>query len=550
MVPPMHSGLRPTSVANRDESSPSCNLGVVWESPWQEFASSLRDFFVGPKPLKGADPALEKSFRVDWVQDHLPGQAFTASSLWHIAVILILILPIWGFLPQPEHTLLPLQIEVTYVPAQDLPAISLPARRPKPPSRTKASSEEIKPAEQNGADAYHPRQTILATPVEITHPRQTLVQPDAPKTAPKIDAQLPNMVQWASPAPLKPQLRVSLTAATPTARQRVVRDVAVPEVANTEKNAAEINIAATSVLNPHPQLPLMPTSTAVALHRQARTDTAAAPEVAAASSNDDLHRMIALSAAPAPPAPQISVPQENLAARVSLSPEGRKPGTPGGAERTAATGGGTLAGASSPSAVAGAGGSLPAAVSVSGGSARAGAVAPAASAPGKLNLKPAGPDFTAPTRKGPSVVGTIDPSVPPEKILSGKEVHTLNINLPNLTSSAGSWVLNFAQLDETDGPPSGPKGQISGPVPIEKMDPKYPPQLIKEHVEGEVILYAIIAKDGSVRGIQLVHGIEPELDKDAMDALGHWKFRPGARDGVPVDLEAVIYIPFRYRPPQ
>jgi TonB family protein len=80
------------------------------------------------------------------------------------------------------------------------------------------------------------------------------------------------------------------------------------------------------------------------------------------------------------------------------------------------------------------------------------------------------------------------------------------------------------------------------------MDPKYPPDLIKQHVEGQVILYAIIGKDGAVRNIQLVHSVEPELDKDAMEALSHWKFRPGTRDGEPVELEAVIYIPFRYRP--
>ena len=32
-----------------------------------------------------------------------------------------------------------------------------------------------------------------------------------------------------------------------------------------------------------------------------------------------------------------------------------------------------------------------------------------------------------------------------------------------------------------------------------------------------------------------------------MRALGLWKFSPGKRAGVPVDLEAVVYIPFEYR---
>jgi TonB family protein len=529
-------------------TGPLRNLEVAWGSPWREFHTSLVDFFTGARPLNDSELPPDPAFRVDWVGNRLPGRAFTASSLWHVAAVLILILPIWGFLPQPEHTLAPVQIEVTYYPTQDLPRISLPAAKPKPSAPAKQSERNAKPTDAPGADAYHPRQTILSTPVQVTHPRQTLIQPDAPKTAPKIDAQLPNIVQWATPAPPRPQLQVA--AASPAARQRIVHDIAIPEVANSENNPAALNIASASVVNPQPQMPMSATS--VAAQRQARKDTTAAPEVGAATSDTTLHRLIALSATPGPPVPAVSVPQENLAARISISPEGKKSGTPDSSDHErerAGPGGGAL----TPPGAKGAGGvanasALPAAVSISGG--RAGGIAPSPSTSGKLNLKPAPPDFTAPARKGPSVVGTIAPNTPPDKILYGKEVYTLDVNLPNLTSAAGSWILNFAELDENDAPPFRPRSQLSGPVPLEKMDPKYPPELIKEHVEGQVILYAIIKKDGSVGNIQVVHGIEAELDKDAMEAFARWRFRPGERDGVPVDLEAVIYIPFRYRAPE
>jgi TonB family protein len=550
----MDLGLNPTYAVKREGASalPLRNLEITWESPWHEFVTSLVDFFAGPRPAKDSELPPDRVFRVDWVRGRLPGRAFAASSLWHVAAVLILILPIWGLLPQPEHTLPPVQIEVTYVPAQYLPHISLPAPKPRPSAPAKQAEAETKPTDAPGADAYHPRQTILSIPVQVTHPRQTLIQPDAPKTAPKIDTQLPNMVQWDTPAPPKPQLQLSPTAAAPTIRQRMVRDIAIPEVANSEKSPAALNMASTSVVNPRPQLAMSATSAAVATQRQTRKDTTAAPEIGAAPSDANLHRLIALSATPGPPAPEISVPQENLAARISISPEGKKPGTPGssghGRESGGSTGGApTAPGASGSGGIADAS-SLPAGVNISGG--RAGGIAPSASATRELNLKPAAPPFSASTRKGPSVVGTIAPNTPPERILYGKEVYTLNMNLPNLTSVAGSWILNFAQLDEPDVPPFSTKGQLSGPVPVEKMDPKYPPQLIKEHVEGEVILYAVIRKDGSVGNIQLVHGVDPELDKDAMEAFAHWKFRPGARDGVPVDLEAVVYIPFRYRAPE
>ena len=121
--------------------------------------------------------------------------------------------------------------------------------------------------------------------------------------------------------------------------------------------------------------------------------------------------------------------------------------------------------------------------------------------------------------------------------------------MPNLTSITGSWVLNCAQLDEGDNPGYRPPGAFSGPAPLDKVDPKYPQSIIEQHVDGEVVLYAIVRKDGSVDGIQLVRKLDPQLDKNSMEALARWKFRPGTRAGVPVDVEMVVHIPFRFRNP-
>ena len=145
-------------------------------------------------------------------------------------------------------------------------------------------------------------------------------------------------------------------------------------------------------------------------------------------------------------------------------------------------------------------------------------------------------------------MGKIDPSLPPEKILSGKEVFTMRVDMPNLTSTSGSWILNFAQLDDNLPVYQRPKGKLAAPVALRKVDPKYPPSAIKQRIDGEVILYAIIRKDGRVDSIQLVRGLDPLLDQNAMDALARWEFRPASREGQPVDLEAVIHIPFQFRP--
>ena len=180
-------------------------------------------------------------------------------------------------------------------------------------------------------------------PVNVTHPHQTLIQPNAPAAAPKIDAPMPNMVQWSSPAPPKPQIQFSASTAAPRVRQRTAHDVAAPDIANNEKNPGPINVAATPLVNEQPRMPLSPMTSAAtpANTRPAKQDAGAAPEVGAAGPADsDLHRVIALSAAPAPPAAEVTVPQGNAAARIAISPDGRQPGVPGGSEHGVAGNGG------------------------------------------------------------------------------------------------------------------------------------------------------------------------------------------------------------------
>ena len=534
---------------------PRLDLGVDWGSPWRDFRSSVYDFLRGPRAPENSELPSDSDLRVEWIEGKIPGRAFAASALWHAAIVGSLLLPIWHFLASDPPNLAPVRIELTWTnPSEDLPPVSLPGRDRKPSPK----GDPAKPLPQKGADAFHPRQTILSKPAVVTHPRQTLIQPDAPPTPPKIEVPLPNIVEWAAPKmPAKPQLRVAATAAAPQVQHHAVNDLAAPELVNREKTPGPLDIAASPAINQQPRMPLEPMSKAVATRRAAQAETGAAPEIGAANSagDDSLHRVIALSAAPAPPAPEVSVPQGNLAARIAISPEGKQPGAPGGAENGSAGNGGAGGGSATSggrgtNANSGSGLS-PAGVSISGGNAHPanGGLAPHATT--KLNLKPM-PALDAPpsTHRGPAVIGAIDPKLPPEVILSGKEIYTLHIDMPNLTSVTGNWVMNFAQLDEGNPPYSKPTGKLSGPALVSKVDPKYPQTQIKEHVDGEVVLYAIIRKDGSVDSIQLVHGIDPQLDKNSMEALARWVFRPATREGQPVELEAVVHIPFRFRRPE
>jgi TonB family protein len=465
--------------------------------------------------------------------------------------------PIWNLQPTRTVSAAP-PTEITwYGPAKDFPAI-LPAMRAPRAAIRKDSSKTLP---HRGADAFHPRQTILSEPLHPTHPRQTLVQPKSPQEPPKFLPALPNIVQLAGSQPERPKLQLTaqeLTSLRPkTPASLAASNVAAPEILAQEKQAGAINIASSSKAPPKPLLPVNPMSAPHAAMQKTETN-AAAPEIGGRTG--DTETLVALSATPAPVAPPPTIPAGNLSARVSISPDGPQPGTPSGT----ASGGPGVAGSS-----AGGGGRGPEGIFISGGnSANTGPTSGLGIGPASREASNALPSRSIPRARiaaeGSKSLSTDAEGaaqaapklgLSPQEVLGSKRVYTLHVNMPNLTSASGSWILNFAELNESA--PSGTlrsavpetASDLAGPVPLRKVDPKYPPEFRTSHVDGEVVLYAIIRRDGSVDSIQLVHSVDPHLDANAMEALAQWKFRPAEKHGEPVDLEAVVHIPFRSRGP-
>ena len=128
------------------------------------------------------------------------------------------------------------------------------------------------------------------------------------------------------------------------------------------------------------------------------------------------------------------------------------------------------------------------------------------------------------------------------EVFGDRKYYSMALNMPNLTSSGTSWIIRFAEMNPQ---PGSAGGLVSAPVALSKVDPAYPPTLMRDRVEGTVILYAVIRSDGSVSEVRVLQGVDDILDENARDALRKWHFRPGTKNGAPVDLEAVFKIPFR-----
>jgi periplasmic protein TonB len=101
-------------------------------------------------------------------------------------------------------------------------------------------------------------------------------------------------------------------------------------------------------------------------------------------------------------------------------------------------------------------------------------------------------------------------------------------------------------------PPPPPKEalkriRIGGNVQAAKMErqvqPTYPQIAKSAHIQGTVILHAIIAKDGSVQELTYVSG-PPLLMRAAMDAVRQWRYQPTLLNGDPVEVDTTISVIF------
>jgi TonB family protein len=534
---------------------------IRWNSFHQSLGSSIRALVTGPlgprKFLSG------DFFRDCCVEGRIPRAAVIAAALWHI----VFLLAPWPDLPatlkkNPAFE----NFQLTWSgPINDFPPLKLSSAPTPAPKIPGPRGGIAKPIARQGADAFHPRQRIFTDPIAPTHPRQNLINTAARIVPPKILPSLPNIVLLQqSAAPAKPRMEITeqmMAQLHPREHHRAaVKAAPLPDVPTIDGAPAEITLAPTSDAPARPKLELNAGAAPhVAQQRSHANDAGPAPELARQNSaNPNASTLLALSATPGPVAP-IEPPQGNLAARVSISPEGKESGVLGGKSQPIENTNGGVGGAAESAGGSASGniaGTNSTTVSISGGNPTPKSMSGLSAnpqpkfdspTPHKLvsKIDPRARIADAPERTGPPNFAALPPGAKPEQVFGAKKMYTMLVNMPNLNSATGSWILNFSELRSSRYAPHVTSADLSGPAPLKKSDPKYPPTLINEHVEGEVVLYAVIRADGSVDSVELVRGLDEQLDANAMEALSQWKFRPASRQGTPVELEAIVHIPFR-----
>jgi homoserine O-acetyltransferase/O-succinyltransferase len=86
---------------------------------------------------------------------------------------------------------------------------------------------------------------------------------------------------------------------------------------------------------------------------------------------------------------------------------------------------------------------------------------------------------------------------------------------------------------------------VSAPRIISRPDPDYSEYARQRKISGTVVLSVIVGPDGLVQEAHVTRGLEPSLDRNAVEAIKKWRFQPAAKDGAPVSVQIFVESSFR-----
>ena len=78
---------------------------------------------------------------------------------------------------------------------------------------------------------------------------------------------------------------------------------------------------------------------------------------------------------------------------------------------------------------------------------------------------------------------------------------------------------------------------------IHRVEPQYPALARTARIQGEVVLFANIGRDGRIENLHIVSG-HPLLAQSAVDAVKQWRYRPYMLGRDPVEVETQVTVRF------
>jgi len=142
------------------------------------------------------------------------------------------------------------------------------------------------------------------------------------------------------------------------------------------------------------------------------------------------------------------------------------------------------------------------------------------------------------------------PAVPPDGFVASADPVESSAATAATTIKTAKPVLLATTATTTtveDPAPINVPGDLADQHVSARVDPVYPESLRRKGVHGDVVLQALIRKDGSVDSVSVVSG-NPQLAAAALDAVKQWKYETYIHNGAPADFQTNVTIAFEPAP--
>lgn len=85
------------------------------------------------------------------------------------------------------------------------------------------------------------------------------------------------------------------------------------------------------------------------------------------------------------------------------------------------------------------------------------------------------------------------------------------------------------------------------PIPLETTPVTYPLEARERGVEGTLVVFFVIGHDGKVKSIDVQKSPSPIITREAKRTIATWRFKPGKKKGIPVNVRAKKEIVFELK---
>jgi protein TonB len=95
----------------------------------------------------------------------------------------------------------------------------------------------------------------------------------------------------------------------------------------------------------------------------------------------------------------------------------------------------------------------------------------------------------------------------------------------------------------TDAVPISLPPEVASTYLVQRVEPVYPEAVRQQHLEGAVVLDAVVGPDGIVREVTVISG-DSQLTAAAVNAVRQWRYKPYLLNGSPVAFQTQITLNF------